>query len=206
MIALGRAANLAGKRYGKLVAVEPIRKTKSRSTVWKCICDCGGVSETWGSSLTSGRTLSCGCLLVENSAMANTKHGLSRHISADSFYHMHDRCYNSSNKSYSNYGGRGIKVEPAWFSLETFIADMGIKPPNKSLERLDNNKDYGPSNCEWASIKDQNRNRRSTKEVIYRGETYKFIDLVEIKKVNYRTTLARLNLGWSVEQAFDKPV
>lgn len=206
MIEIGKRRNLAGQRFGKLTAIEPVRLLKSGSAVWKCLCDCGGYSSTASYNLLNGKTTACGCIHLALASKLNKTHGLRGHSAANSWYNMHDRCYDKNSKSYVNYGARGIKVEDVWHSLENFVKDMGDKPKGKTLERKDNNKDYGPGNCIWASVKEQNRNRRNTKIVVYRGENFVFVELAELKGIKPSTARERLARGWSVDRTFDTPV
>jgi hypothetical protein len=122
---------------------------------------------------------------------------------------MHRRCYEPTNHQYYNYGGRGIKVCEEWRSFEAFLKDMGPRPPNHSIERLDNNGDYTPDNCVWATPKQQNRNQRRTIFVNYKGltkpliEWYEELQLKE-KGLKYTTLYSRITkLGWPPERAFN---
>jgi hypothetical protein len=112
------------------------------------------------------------------------------------------RCRNPKNPAYPNYGGRGIGVDPRWLDFETFLADMGPRPEGYTLERLDNEKGYGPDNCKWATLHDQQRNTRRTRRVMFEGELVPLIELAERHGQPPKLVQVRLDvLGWSLEEA-----
>ena len=165
-------------RFGRLVVIgEAVTKGKYRRA--ECLCDCGSKVQPFTFSLTSGSTLSCGCLHKARAkaraavvGKANKKHG--RHGSAEynAWRSAIDRCERISHPAYQRYGGRGILVAPEWRdSFEAFYRDMGARPKGGTLERIDNSCGYEPGNCEWRGWKDQNRNRRNTVFVEWRGRT-----------------------------------
>jgi hypothetical protein len=117
---------------------------------------------------------------------------------------MRSRCSNVRDKSYVNYGGRGIKVCARWESFDFFLADMGLKPANLSLDRINNDGDYEPTNCRWTNSTEQNRNRRGRKVLNIDGVSVPLYVLVERLGVNYKTVNSRLAKGWSIEDAVQK--
>lgn len=169
----------AGTRFGRLVVIgegEPIGKRKVRSLL--CSCDCGAPARSYGLlNLRAGDTLSCGCLKKERLSEAHTKHGSAKsNAERTRLYRiwngMKDRCTNPKNKSYENYGGRGITVCSTWLdSFESFRRDMG-EPPTAAhtIERRNGNLGYSPSNCRWATMAEQ-ANNRATNVVLTFGET-----------------------------------
>lgn len=117
---------------------------------------------------------------------------------------MRARCTNPNHYAYDRYGGRGITVAPAWASsFEAFFADMGPKPsPQHTLERVDNSAGYGPENCRWAPWEVQNRNRRNTVMVEYRGDARPLAELCELYRANYGNVWRRVfRWGWDIERA-----
>jgi hypothetical protein len=137
-----------------------------------CVCDCGSRVSVRKCHLRTGATRSCGCLNKERTTEANTSHGMSSSGTYKTWAGMMQRCTNKKNLSYANYGGRGIQVCERWHSFENFLADMGERPQGMSIERVNNDGSYEPSNCRWASRQEQNENRRNAFSWVIDGVTY----------------------------------
>jgi hypothetical protein len=120
---------------------------------------------------------------------------------------MKSRCYDSSDKAYKNYGGRGIKVCARWLeSFENFLEDMGVCPPGLTIERMDNDGDYTPDNCKWATYREQANNRRSNISVMYDGEPRNLEYLANIAGIPIKLLWSRLHRqNWSIERALFTP-
>ncbi len=173
---VGRRSNIVGLKFGRLL-VESFAGIKHKMTTWLCVCDCGNKCVTTVTKLKSGHTSSCGCLQKELISIRAKTHGCSTLPEYKAWKGMKTRCYNTNRKSYKDYGGRGIKVCDRWLeSFENFYEDMGEKPTQKhSLDRVDNDGNYEPGNCRWATIKEQMYNRRLTKQVIDRVNAAKVL-------------------------------
>lgn len=153
--------NLVGQRFGRLVATEKTRIGIVAAFV--CQCDCGKQVTVRSQSLRKGETTSCGCARAERMRAEKTTHGLYKTPTYNSWRSMLARCSDSTHRNFKDYGGRGITVCSRWReSFENFLADMGERPPDKSLDRIDTNGHYEPGNCRWATRTEQNRNKRST--------------------------------------------
>ena len=130
-----------------------------------CKCDCGNIVIIIYASLISGHTTSCGCAKHEICGLATKTHGMTNSKEYATWSRMIHRCYNENNTRYSMYGGREIKVCPEWLdSFETFYKDLGPAPsPQHSIDRIDVNGNYTPSNVKWSTAKEQARNKTSSK-------------------------------------------
>ncbi len=146
-----------GKRFGKLLVIQEMPNGKVKTQ-----CDCGAVTVVSRGNLTNLHTKSCGCLRGKNLY----KHGNSYKPEYKTWRSMIDRCTNVKNKSYKDYGGRGITVCREWLeSFDVFFFDMGNRPGNSySIDRIDNNKGYSKINCRWATRSQQQKNKRAPKE------------------------------------------
>jgi hypothetical protein len=157
--------DLTGKKFNRLVVMKRgVSKTKKIKWVCKCIC---GVKKTIdGNHLKSGAIKSCGCLKKEANKKIGIKsftHGKTKTKEYYIWGSMIQRCTNQKNKNYKDYGGRGITVHKDWLSFKTFFADMGEKPENHQIERINNNLGYSKNNCKWATKKENSQNSRTSK-------------------------------------------
>ena len=171
-------------------------------TYWWCQCDCVNktIKMIYSNSLQNGDTQSCGCLYKYTSTNL-TKHKLSHTVEYNIWKAIKNRCYNTNFVHYKDYGGRGVKMCERWLNNpELFIEDMGPRPSEKySIERIDNNKDYCPENCRWATRKEQANNRRNNVYLEYNNEKLTVSQWGERLNLRPSTISKRIQLGWCIE-------
>lgn len=148
--------DITGQHFGRWTALDPDRTDRHGNRRWRCLCDCGTQKVVSGHNLRSGETLSCGCLQLENC----TTHGQKGSRTYECWNGMIQRCTNPKKKHYKYYGGRGIAVCERWRKFANFFDDMGERPVGMSLDRYpDNDGNYEPGNCRWATAKEQRHNQ-----------------------------------------------
>lgn len=189
-----------GNVYGKLIVVEFLG-TRNQAARWLCRCECGKCVDVRGAMLHYGSHKSCGCARY-------TANGLYHSAEHRSWTGMIQRCTNVRRPRYRDYGGRGIKVCQRWRdSFLSFYEDMGPKPsPKHSLDRIDNDGNYEPGNCRWATNRQQTQNSRRARNLTYQGETLCISEWARRYGLDPDTLAARLKRGWSTERAIATPV
>lgn len=196
-----------GLRVGRLV-VSSFSEKRGSTNYWNCVCDCGREKVVSTLHLGAGTIQSCGCLQKDRASAANLAHGMAGTKEYDAWLNMKARCSDPLHKEFPNYGGRGIRVCGDWLeSPKQFLADMGKCPPGLTLERIDCNGHYEPSNCRWASTADQARNKRSTRLITANGKTMCVADWAAELGVTRSIITHRINRhGWDPVRAVTTPV
>ena len=203
---------IIGRKFNKLTVVASVQNDNGIYNRFQCLCDCGNttVVRKWDliGSAAARPIKSCGKCYnhigrISHGAMLGGKPSTTYR----SWMNMKQRCLNPKNRNYSKYGGRGITVWDRWInSFENFLADMGRRPDATSLDRIDNTKGYSPTNCRWATTKEQSRNKRSNRLVECNGQKKTVVEWSEIASINQRTLTKRLNKGWEPQKAIYLPV
>ena len=197
---MAKNLDLTGKKFGRWSVIKKQeRRGLYGSVPWLCQCDCGVQRDIVASTLVDGRSRSCGCWKSEK---ART-HGKSRTAIYELWSGMLKRCSNTNSEQYANYGGRGIQVCERWKKFENFYADMGECPAGHSLDRIDNNGNYEPRNCRWATQKQQVRNKQNTFMVEFEGKQIALAELCERHGLPLKRTRNRIVVGWPLEEALN---
>lgn len=198
--------NLRFRQFGRWTVIGESNRTKRDSRYVLCRCECGTVRPVQRGSLLCGDSTSCGCYRKE----FNTTHGHNRKGKTTrtywSWYHMKERCTNSNHQQYRDYGGRGIQVCDRWQDFENFLTDMGERPENTSLDRIDGNGHYDPTNCRWATKIEQANNTRDNRRLVYGGISMTIAQAARRFDMPYQTLWARHRAGWLSSRIIETPV
>lgn len=214
----------AGARFGRLEVVRPATPYRPPGSPpdgqswrrWECRCECEGIAVVRDDALRAGKARSCGCLVGDRLTERNAKHG---HAAAGKsptyvcWQGMIRRCENPNESGYADYGGRGIRICARWregeqgrTGFECFLADMGERPSSgHSLDRFpDNSGHYEPTNCRWATYTEQNRNRRSNRNLTLDGRTMILTDWAREFGIHITTLSYRLRRGYPLQEALTR--
>lgn len=190
-----------GERFGRWVVMGTKRMNGRNLVIVRC--SCGFTAARTKRNLRRGRTRGCrSCASVDHAT-----HGMSASRTYAVWIDMRTRCLNPKSTYYKNYGGRGISIAPRWSTFEGFFNDMGEAPDGMTLDRIDNDSNYTPDNCRWATHTQQANNRRSSRHLICRGRTQTMAEWSRdpICSVTPQTIWKRLDAGWDIEKAITTP-
>jgi len=191
--------------YGMLTALYYAGKTKCGHSLWLFRCSCGNHHVTQPrAAIKSG---DCGCQLGARISAGVTRHGCSEGSPAyKTWAGMIQRCTNKNQRSYKDYGGRGITVCERWLKFKNFYADMGERPSKEhSIDRIDVNGNYEPGNCRWATQAEQHANKTNNARWEFRGQVKCAFEWAAELGISIRTIRSRLRYGWTLEQALATP-
>lgn len=206
-------SDIAGHRFGRLTAIEPVSKTKKGEFIWRCLCDCGQETNVALNNLKHGQVRSCGCLAKEQASKAAKKwhvenphnhatHGQSKTRLYTIWTHMRQRCRDVGNRQYHD---RGIRVCREWDQSFESFRDWSLQNGYRedlSIDRIDNNGDYEPQNCRWTDTITQSNNRRTNRMVTYQGKTMTLANWCRELGLKYGTISQRISIrGWTEEEA-----
>lgn len=204
---MSKFKDITAQKFERLTALYRLHNYHNRGTYWICLCDCGNFVYVKGCHLQSGHTKSCGCLQKEIIGNLNVKHRQANTRLYKLFLDMKKRCYNPKCKAYKWYGKRGIAVCDEW--LHDFMAFYNWSMNNGyndslTIDRIDVNGNYEPSNCRWVDMKIQNRNSRHNRNITINGKSHCLSEWCEIFNIKYKNVLQRINrYGWSIEESLE---
>lgn len=191
--------DLAGQRFGRLLAIKRSHQDKFGAWLWLCICACGKRVLVRGSTLNAGRTSACASCAT---SAASTTHGATGTPLYQRWRAMLDRCENPCHRGWRDYGGRGIKVCNEWHQFEAFARDMGPTfEVGLELDRIDVDGHYEVSNCRWVTHAEQQRNKRSNHLITWSGRTMVVTDWAVALGIKPNTLVYRLRRGWPLDRA-----
>ena len=203
-----RATDLTGQRFGRLVVQERDFSYK-KAAYWICLCDCGNHATVQSCHLRSGATQSCGCLNKENVRERKTVHGGSYSRLYRTWSSMKGRCYNPNDPNYKDYGGRGITICDEWRDSFEAFRDWALTNGYRddlTIERLNVNGNYEPSNCTWLTNKEQQNNKRNNHLLSYNGKTQTISQWSEETGLDWMVIYDRIRNGWPIERILTEPL
>lgn len=216
--------DLTGKRFGRWTVIERASNGNHGQTRWLCKCDCGTIKPVQSQHLREGRSVSCGCYRPVATAEWNKTHKLThggaKHTNRERLYkvwlNIHRRCECEYGTGYDNYGARGISVCPEWSgdngyaNFRDWALKNGYDPKalkgQCTIDRIDVNGNYAPSNCRWVNSKVQGNNKRSNHRITIDGETHTISEWADIVGIDQRSISSRIYNGWDEERAVLQPL
>lgn len=202
--------NITGQRFSRLVAIRRVPSDGRPNTRWEFLCDCGSTVIVLLGAVRRGSTKSCGCIRRETCASQASNrftHRMTNTPTYRSWSAMRGRCTRPNDPAFDRYGGRGIKVCDRWLnSFENFLEDMGERPEGKTLDRENNDGNYEPGNCRWATRIEQQNNRRNSRKIDHNGLSLTAAEWTRKLGLGRGAVTTRLFAGWTVERALSDGV
>jgi hypothetical protein len=194
---MGRLTSMVGKKFARLLVLRRADNDADGKPQYICRCDCGKKTIVRGKLMRSGKTKSCGCAGREARLVSVTRHGGATTLEYKTWRHILDRCHNRNSSRYDYYGARGIYVCDEWRkSFPAFLNDMGPRPtPAHTIDRIDNSLGYSPSNCRWATRKEQSNNKRNNRRLEFRGAVKTVAEWSEVTGIKRSIICSRLDRG-----------
>lgn len=207
--------DITGQKFAKLTALYPTgeKSPHGRNAIWMCLCECGNHTTANTGQLKCGTKKSCGCAVIEHAGNLNKTHGGRNDRLYLVWMDMRRRCRDSKDNHYNLYGGRGISVCKEWDEDYALFREWAIKNGYQSdaksravtLDRINVNGNYEPSNCRWTDMVTQNNNRRNNLRLTFNGTTQTAAEWSREKGYNKNLVAKRIKAGWSVERAITEP-
>lgn len=203
--------DLTGQRFGRLLVKTRSGTHKLGGAIFECTCDCGNVVQVRAQSLRQCHTKSCGCLNSDQKRdiciERNTSHGQTGTKTYETWVNMLSRCFNKNSLSYKKYGARGTTVCKRWLKFENFFSDMGKRPIGYTLDRINTRGNYEPTNCRWATMKQQQNNRNNNVRLTLNGDTFTIQEWARRTGISRETISKRIRAGWDTKRALsEKPI
>lgn len=198
--------DLTGEKFNRLKVLKFAYKKNGRG-YWECQCDCGNITFVRSDSLQNGAIKSCGCLHNEISGNRFRKHGLCKTKIYKKWEGMKARCLNPNNTRYKDYGGRNITICQEWLddfmNFYNWAINNGYKD-GLTIERINNDGNYEPSNCKWITKEEQMKNTRNCHYIEYNGETHCVSEWLKILGITSRSIANKLYKGYPIEKLFNR--
>jgi hypothetical protein len=196
--------DLTAVRFDHLRVIKRVENAQDGSAVWECKCDCGESRTIRGTALRAGRHKSCGCMSPKFKANDPRNAGYSHLREYRIWRGMVDRCSDLTGKKSHLYAAKGIRVCERWNTFPDFLADMGKCPKGFTIERIDGNRGYEPSNCKWASRVEQANNTTRNVMLEFKGRRQTISQWATELAIKSNTIVYRIRRGWSIERALSK--
>lgn len=204
---MSRMIDMAGQKCGRLFVLGIAERARNGTSIkWKCVCDCGNEVVKTGNALRNQKWLSCGCLRAEMIGKRFRKHRKGSEKLQDVRIKMIDRCYNKLSPDYQWYGAKGVKVCDEWINDAVSFTEWAFKNGYReglSIDRINNDGMYEPSNCRWTTDIQQANNRSNNHVISYKGRDYTLSEAARAFNIHVQTLRRRVVHGWSVEDAIE---